>query len=211
MVRRNGNDNKRFRCSCASRRGSIAGNPGFYKRRCDHCGTHMGWAGFLCRIQAAGFSWIIQWRKLLPSAIFVAVSGVSFPGGYAPCITKPHWEKLGTAPLPAAKPVTIEQLMSGAEDSQRVEISGIVRAAWTNSNRLGIELVSGGFRLRAFSPIPPDAHPESLVGAKALLKGTAATAFNAPLRHFITVTFSCRSSPTLSSSNRRLRIRSINP
>ncbi|MDB6017158.1 MAG: integral rane sensor signal transduction histidine kinase [Pedosphaera sp.] len=118
----------------------------------------------------------------------VAVSGISHPGGYAPIITKPHWTKLGTAPLPLAKPVTIERLMSGTEDSQRVEISGIVRTAQIGGDRLGIELASGGYRLRAYSQIPPNLDPQSLVGAKVLLKGTAATAFNAPLRHFVTVT-----------------------
>src|SRR5207249_2224173 len=65
----------------------------------------------------------------------VEVSGISHPGGYAPIISKPHWKKLGTAPLPYAKPVTIERLMSGTEDSQRVEISGIVRAAQMSGNR----------------------------------------------------------------------------
>ncbi|MGH7989011.1 MAG: hypothetical protein ACREDS_02290, partial [Limisphaerales bacterium] len=117
----------------------------------------------------------------------VAVSGISYPGGYAPCITAPHWEKLGTAPLPAAKVVTIEQFMSGTEDSQRVQISGIVRTAWTNSDRLGVELASGGYRFRAYSPIPPGINPQTLVGAKMRVEGTAAVAFNAPLRHFITV------------------------
>src|SRR5262249_15829007 len=55
----------------------------------------------------------------------VEVAGVSHPGGYAPVVRKPRWKKLGTAPLPEAKPVTVERLMSGTEDSQRVEISGI--------------------------------------------------------------------------------------
>jgi signal transduction histidine kinase len=119
---------------------------------------------------------------------FVEVSGISYPGGYAPVITKPHWKKLGTAPLPAAKPVTVERLMSGTEDSQRVEISGIVRAAQWSGNQVGIELVSGGYRLRAYFPSAPDLEPQSLVGAKVLVRGTAAAAFNAPLRHFLTVT-----------------------
>ena len=118
----------------------------------------------------------------------VEVSGISYPGGYAPIITKPHWKKLGTAPLPEAKPVTIDWFMSGAEDSQRVEISGIVRTAQVSGNQVGIELVSGGYRFRAFFPITPNVRPQSLVGAKVLLRGTAAAAFNAPLRHFLTVT-----------------------
>jgi len=93
-------------------------------------------------------------------------------------------EKLGIAPLPHARPVTIERLMSGTEDSQRVEISGIVRTAQLSGNRVGIELVSGGYRLRAFFPIPVNLDLQSLVGAKVVLRGTAAAAFNAPLRHF---------------------------
>jgi len=118
----------------------------------------------------------------------VKVTGVSQPGGYAPVISKPHWEKIGTAPLPKAKPVSIERLMSGTEDSQRVEISGIVRTAQVIDDQIGIELVSGGYRLRAFFPIPPKIDPQSLVGAKVLVRGTAAAAFNAPLRHIVTVT-----------------------
>jgi signal transduction histidine kinase len=118
----------------------------------------------------------------------VEVSGMSHPGGYAPVITNPHWKKLGIALLPEAKPITIEQFMSGAEDSQRVEISGIVRAAQLSEDQIEIELASGGYRFRAFFPIDPNIKPGSLVGAKVLLRGTAAAAFNGSLRHFITVT-----------------------
>ncbi len=53
----------------------------------------------------------------------VEVSGISHPGAFAPVISKPTWTKVGIAPLPPAKPVTIERLMSGIEDGQRVEIT----------------------------------------------------------------------------------------
>ncbi|MBW8864829.1 MAG: hypothetical protein JF609_07885 [Verrucomicrobia bacterium] len=118
----------------------------------------------------------------------VEVSGISHPGGYAPVITKPHVKKLGTAPLPEAKAITIDRLMSGAEDSQRVEISGIVHSAQLFGNRIGIELASGGYRVRAFAPMPLDTNLQTLVGAKVRLRGTAAAAANADLRHFVTVT-----------------------
>ncbi len=147
------------------------------------------WSGRFFVQDASGGVFVNNYKGAQPSVgDLVTVSGVSFPGGYAPCITKPHWEKLGTAPLPVPKPVTIERLMSGAEDSQRIEISGIVRAAWTIGNRLRIELASGGFRLHAFSPIPPNIDAMSLMGAKVLLKGTAGTTYNASLRHFMMVT-----------------------
>jgi signal transduction histidine kinase len=117
----------------------------------------------------------------------LAVSGVSYPGGYAPIISKPHWEKVGTAPLPAAKPVAIEQLMSGVEDGQRIEISGIIRKAQLSGSTLEFELVSGGYRIRVFEPIPSGLDPQSFIGAKVRVRGTAATAYNAPLRHLVAV------------------------
>jgi signal transduction histidine kinase len=117
----------------------------------------------------------------------VVVTGRSVPGGYAPCIDKPRWTKLGTAPLPKAKVPTIERFMAGNEDSQRIELSGIVRSASTNFDRLGVQLVSGSYRFRAYSPIPSGINPQSLVGARVRVRGTAAVSFNAPLRHFLTI------------------------
>lgn len=124
--------------------------------------------------------------KPLPGDV-VTVSGVTMPGGYAPCIDTPRWEKVGTGPLPPAKVPSIDRFIAGTEDSQRVEITGVVRSAFTNFDRLGVQLVSGGYRFRAFSPIPPGTNPETLVGARVRVRGTAGVAFNAPLRHFLTI------------------------
>jgi signal transduction histidine kinase len=117
----------------------------------------------------------------------ITVSGVSYPGGYAPIISQPRWKKVGTAPLPAPKPVAIEQLMSGAEDSQRIEISGMVRDARISDTVLEIQLASGGYRIRVYQPILPGVDPQTLIGAKVKVNGTAATSYNAPLRHLVTV------------------------
>jgi signal transduction histidine kinase len=117
----------------------------------------------------------------------LAIEGVSYPGGYAPIISHPHWMKIGEAPLPPAKPVEIEQLMSGAEDGQRVEISGIVRDARIADNLLNVDISSGGYRIPVYAPIPPGIDPSKLIGTKVDVKGTSATTFNAPLRHLISV------------------------
>ena len=58
----------------------------------------------------------------------VEVEGVSSPGEYAPIVVPQRVRVVGNGELPAAKPVTYEQLASGKEDSQFVEISGIVRS-----------------------------------------------------------------------------------
>src|SRR6185437_17173776 len=39
----------------------------------------------------------------------VEVKGVSQPGSFAPIISRPTWTILGAAPLPRAKPVSLDQ------------------------------------------------------------------------------------------------------
>jgi signal transduction histidine kinase len=152
-----------------------------------------GWFGKFFVQDASGGVFVDSRTNVQPvPGDLVHVWGISHPGGYAPDITKPHWKKLGTAPLPEAKLVSSERLMSGAEDSQRVEVSGIARTAELSGDprgsRIGIELVSGGYRFRAFFPPSPQLDPYSLVGAKVTVRGTAAAAFNRDLRHILTVT-----------------------
>lgn len=115
------------------------------------------------------------------------LSGVTHPGAFAPIITRPKWNKVGTAPLPEPKQVPIEQIMSGAEDGQRVEVTGIVRAVQTGPVNLDVELASGGYRLHAFPKIISTPDAESLIGARVRIKGTPAATFNATLRHLISV------------------------
>jgi hypothetical protein len=66
----------------------------------------------------------------------VEVEGVSAPGDYAPIIAKPRIRILGTAPIPAAHRASLEQLMTGKEDSQLVEVEGIVRSVSEEKGRI---------------------------------------------------------------------------
>src|SRR5271154_5026336 len=58
----------------------------------------------------------------------VELEGEANPGEYAPVVAPRRIQILGEGTFPAAKPVTFEQLASGQQDSQFVEIHGIVRA-----------------------------------------------------------------------------------
>jgi signal transduction histidine kinase len=117
----------------------------------------------------------------------VKVTGITYPGAYAPTVTGPRVQVVGQEPLPPAKPVSVEQLMSGTEDSQRVEISGVVRDAREDGNRLAIDLAAGGYRFRAFVTAPPDYPFEKLIGSQVRIRGTAAEAHNRSLRQLIVV------------------------
>lgn len=117
----------------------------------------------------------------------VTVEGVSHPGAFAPIISAPRWCKLGTAPLPEPKRVPIEDLKTGIEDSQRVEVSGVVRTARIENSRLLLDLAVVGNRLQVHARVLPGVTPESLVAARVRVRGTAATHYIGALRHLTSV------------------------
>src|SRR6266403_3590419 len=117
----------------------------------------------------------------------VQVTGVSHPGGFAPDIYWPKWNKLGTAPLPEPKQVSVERLMSGAEDGNRVEVSGVVRFARKEGELLLLELAAGGYRFRAHPRASTNLVANSLIGATVRVRGTAAASFSRELRQIIGV------------------------
>jgi len=117
----------------------------------------------------------------------VQVHGFSHAGGFAPDIVSPEWKKLGTAPLPEAKPVSVERLMSGAEDGNRIEVSGVVRSVRVEGTELALELAAGGYRFRARPRVSTNVDAKSLVGAMVRVRGTAAASFNSRLRQILGV------------------------
>ncbi len=110
----------------------------------------------------------------------VRVFGVTEKGAFAPVITGPTFQKIGTAPLPPARAVSIDSFVSGTEDSQRVEVSGIVRSAQISETgtNLDLAIASGAHRFHAFPKMSLGIDPQSLVGARVRLRGTSGAFFN---------------------------------
>lgn len=84
----------------------------------------------------------------------VHVTGTSFPGDYAPCVALENLEIIGTGIITPARPVSYEDLASGFEDGQWVEVHGIVHSAvisqvWSvvSKQYLIIQLSVGGNEL----------------------------------------------------------------
>jgi signal transduction histidine kinase len=117
----------------------------------------------------------------------VRVNGVSHEGGFAPDVFEPKWKKLGTAPLPEPRPVSVERLASGTEDGRRVEVSGVVRAVRAEGKRLMLQLAQGGYRFRAYGRVSENVDAKLLIGAAVRVRGTAAAAFNPRLRQILGV------------------------
>jgi signal transduction histidine kinase len=117
----------------------------------------------------------------------VEIKGMTEPGAFAPIISKPTWITLSHGPLPKARPVLLDQLMSGAEDGQRVEITGVVRAVTSLATALDIEVASGGDRIHVFRKRTPDIDPTSLIESRVRVRGTVAASFNKAVRHLMYV------------------------
>jgi signal transduction histidine kinase len=57
----------------------------------------------------------------------VEIEGVTDPGGYAPCVLPARFKRVGSSPLPEARRIPVERLLSGSEDGQLVEVEGVVQ------------------------------------------------------------------------------------
>lgn len=110
----------------------------------------------------------------------VEIEGVTSPGEYAPVVLVSHVQVLGEAPLPPAKPVSYEQLATGVEDSQFVEITGIVRSVrlLENTPYYDIEIVTGGGRLLVYAKSLPVATARELLDSTVRVRGVCSTQFN---------------------------------
>ena len=93
---------------------------------------------------------------------------------------------LGQGPLPAPKRVTGEEFVTGVEDSQFVEIEGVVRSAAESQGRLLLHVASGTVIIPVYvldyKPIPGD-----LVGAKVVVQGVSGGTYN-PRMQFLGAT-----------------------
>ena len=115
------------------------------------------------------------------------VTGVSEPGSFAPIVAKPKWRLIKKGELPTPKLVSLDQLMTGAEDGQRVEVAAWVRAFTNDQKRLRLELVAGSDRLHVFLPKELGVDGTKYVGCKLKARGVISAApLNFSTRRLVT-------------------------
>jgi PAS domain S-box-containing protein len=117
---------------------------------------------------------------LLQPGQMVEVEGVTSAGEFAPVVVPLKVTILGDQPLPEARHVTYEHLASGKEDSQFVEVVGIVRSVYLDDSvgRYVLEIATGGGRLKAYSKELPVPRADKLVDSTLRIRGVCSTAFN---------------------------------
>ncbi len=110
----------------------------------------------------------------------VEMEGETGAGAFAPVVTSHRIVVLGETNLPPAKPVTLDEMESGQEDSQFVEISGVIRAVRFEEQESNyvLELATGQGRLTVLAPQLPMARSEQLVDSTVKVKGVCITRFN---------------------------------
>ncbi len=116
---------------------------------------------------------------LLPGQL-VEVVGTTSPGEFAPIVVPKEINVLGESQLPSPKRVTYEQLASGKEDSQFVEIAGVVRSVEFDevSQHHLIEIATGGGRLSVYARQLPVASKDELPDSTVRVRGVCSTQFN---------------------------------
>lgn len=78
----------------------------------------------------------------------VEIAGTTDIGDFAPVVRAVAVRLTGQAPLPMPHQVTMNELFTGKEDSQRIEVSGGVRSATVLAERKYLNLAMDGQRLR---------------------------------------------------------------
>ncbi len=120
---------------------------------------------------------------------FVEVQGVIGPGEFAPVVDHPRILVLGKAALPVAKRLPLEDLLTGEQDSQWVEVRGIVHAVsfedaipptmTKGRPSLVLHISIGNNKLKAWiKEFPQDRNYASLIDAEVTVRGACGTLFN---------------------------------
>ncbi|MGH8024615.1 MAG: hypothetical protein ACRED1_13585, partial [Limisphaerales bacterium] len=116
----------------------------------------------------------------LASGQAIEIQGEADPGEFAPVVMAKNIQISGSGVFPRARPVSFEQIASGQEDSQFVEVQGIVRAAQFDSASgfYLVDIAAGGGRITAYAKQLPVAQGGDLVDSTVTVRGVCVTEFN---------------------------------
>ncbi len=110
----------------------------------------------------------------------IEIQGEADPGEFAPVVMARSVQIFGSGTFPQARAVSFEQIASGQEDSQFVEVQGTVRAAQfdNTSGFFLVDIATGGGRVTAYAKQLPVGRPSDLVDSTVAVRGVCVTEFN---------------------------------
>ena len=121
-----------------------------------------------------------SWPQGAPVAgSLVDVRGVSSPGDYAAIIGRPEIQVIGKShQTPLAKRVTLAHLLTGVEDSQLVEISGVVQSVFQTETNVILEVAMQDGMISAVTLKDKNIDYLHLIDSRVRLRGNASALFN---------------------------------
>ncbi len=106
------------------------------------------------------------------------IEGVTEEPDFAPQVSKARYRMLGQAPLPQPRQVHMGDLISTREDSQWVQIEGIVQGVESAGGPVKLDTVSEGRRLLVNIMDPAGLDKDHLIDAKVRVTGVCASFYN---------------------------------
>ena len=106
------------------------------------------------------------------------IEGVTEEPDFAPQIAQARYRLLGQAPLPQPRTVRLADLMSTHEDSQWVQLEGIVQDVVPDGGHLKLDVVSEGTRLLVHLMDPAGLDKDRLIDSRVKVTGVCASIYN---------------------------------
>ncbi len=108
----------------------------------------------------------------------IEIEGVSGEGDYAPIVKASAIHVLGKAQLPVPHETSIDQLFTGSEDSQWIEMSGVVRSVTILGGRRYLNLAMNGQRIMAYVKNLDESAVTNLINTTVRLRGVCYSRYN---------------------------------
>jgi hypothetical protein len=114
----------------------------------------------------------------LSAGDLVEIHGGTEAPDFAPQVGDPVFKLIGRAPLPPARRVSFVEMSSTQQDSQRVEVDGIVHKVFKKGNRLYLEVTTADGHVVGRLPFYKREALPALVDARVRIRGTCGAQFN---------------------------------
>jgi diguanylate cyclase (GGDEF)-like protein len=119
----------------------------------------------------------------LPPGTVLDVRGVTGAGEFAPIVANPTIKVIGRAGLPAnPRHDSLTRLVTGAEDTQWVEVEGLIHSFVEYGHSVILQLAMPGGTATVVMVKEPGANYSALVDAKVRIRANAAPRFNTSLQ-----------------------------
>ena len=133
----------------------------------------------------------------IPPGTVIDLRGVSAPGWFAPVVAHPQIKVIGFAGLPGnPRRPSFARLWSGAEDSQWVELEGVIHSIVNEDGHIILQMILDDRPITVNMGSEPGAAYSGLVDSKIRIRGNVGAMFDAKRTHMIGIRLSC---PNLSA------------